>query len=531
MTKLKKFKKTDDKGPETNDDKGTVPDPDKREKTDEVPTCEQEEPVSKKPATALPTDPAIAIPKVETNAKVEQKDDKGPETNDDKGPVTDSDEREKTDEVPACEQEDPVLEKPAASLPTPPAIAIPKAHKVETNGKAQKQDDKGPETNNDKGPVPGLDKREKTDEVLACDQEDPVLEKPATALPTAPAIALPKAHKVETNDKAQKQDDRGPETDDKGPVPGLDKREKTDEVLACDQEDPVLENPAAALPTTLAIVISEAHKVEANDKVFCQTHLPQVTRGKIRTRSDKLVSTLNGDAWQKSPKYVYELDCPACSEKDLESIYFYDAVEDEHGIFCCVTCSNLVCRIVERQGIKSKSGWEKWDKKEYRQYPRSQWDVSELRTFTLLDKVSEEQPCPKTQAIGKPKDTKTKSKRKVKTQFKPKVKSKSPEFPQKTMITPIHDLTVSDDEGPSLPSTDIPEKKSQPAQKKRKAPSYHQHNKRQKTSIDPRSLSEENKPAVPAAAVVAVKNAVELIVRCLNSYMGTNLQVTERSDA
>ena len=466
VDKTEKVKKTDDKGPETNDDKGTVPDPDKREKTDEVPTCEQEEPVSKKPATALPTDPAIAIPKVETNAKVEQKDDKGPETNDDKGPVTDSDEREKTDEVPACEQEDPVLEKPAASLPTPPAIAIPKAHKVETNGKAQKQDDKGPETNNDKGPVPGLDKRE-----------------------------------------------------------------KTDEVLACDQEDPVLENPAAALPTTLAIVISEAHKVEANDKVFCQTHLPQVTRGKIRTRSDKLVSTLNGDAWQKSPKYVYELDCPACSEKDLESIYFYDAVEDEHGIFCCVTCSNLVCRIVERQGIKSKSGWEKWDKKEYRQYPRSQWDVSELRTFTLLDKVSEEQPCPKTQAIGKPKDTKTKSKRKVKTQFKPKVKSKSPEFPQKTMITPIHDLTVSDDEGPSLPSTDIPEKKSQPAQKKRKAPSYHQHNKRQKTSIDPRSLSEENKPAVPAAAVVAVKNAVELIVRCLNSYMGTNLQVTERSDA
>ena len=65
--------------------------------------------------------------------------------------------------------------------------------------------------------MPGLDKREKTDEVLACDHEDPVLENPAAALPTAPAIAIPKAHKVEPNDKAQKQDDKGPETnDDKG---------------------------------------------------------------------------------------------------------------------------------------------------------------------------------------------------------------------------------------------------------------------------------------------------------------------------
>ena len=464
VDKTEKVKKTDDKGPETNDDKGTVPDPDKREKTDEVPTCEQEEPVSEKPAAALPTDPAIAIPKVETNDKVEKKDDKGALTNDDKGPVTDSDKSEKTDEVPACEQEDPVLENPAAALPTAPAIAIPKAHKVETNDKAKKQDDKGPETN-----------------------------------------------------------------DDKGPVPGLDKRKKTDEVLACDQEDPVLKNPAAALPTTLAITISEAHKVKANDKVCCLTHSPQVTRGKIRTRSDKLVSTLNGDAWQKSPKHVYELECPACSEGDLQSIFFYDAVEDEHGIFCCVACSNIVAGIVERQGIKSKSGWKKWDKKEYREYPRSQWDVSMSRTFALLDKVSEEQPCPKTQTIGKP-NAKTKAKRKVKPQFKPKVKSKSPESPKKTMIMPIHDLTVSDDEEPSLPSADIPGKKSQPAQKKRKAPSYHQHNKRQKTSIDPRSVSEENKPAVPAAAVVAVKGAVELIVRCLNSYMGTNLQVTERSD-
>ena len=414
------------------------------------------------------------------------------------------------------------------ALPTAPAIAISEGE-VDKTEKVKKTDDKGPETNDDNGTVPHPDKREKTDEVPTCEQEEPVSEKPAAALPTDPAIAIPK---VETNDKVEKKDNKGALTNaDKGPVPGLDKRKKTDEVLACDQEDPVLKNPAAALPTTLAIAISEAHKVEANDKICCLTqHSPQVTCGKIRTRSDKLVSTLNGDAWQKSPKHVYELDCPACSERGLQSIFFYDAVEDEHGIFCCVACSNIVGRIVERQGIKSKSGWKKWDKKEYREYPRSQWDVSMSRTFTLLDKVSEEQPCPKTQTIGKP-NAKTKAKRKMKPQFKPKVKSKSPESPQKTMIMPIHDLTVSDDEEPSLPSADIPGKKSQPAQKKRKAPSYHQHNKRQKTSIDPRSVSEENKPAVPAAAVVAVKGAVELIVRCLNSYMGTNLQVTERSDA
>ena len=49
-------------------------------------------------------------------------------------------------------------------------------------------------------------------------------------------------------------------------------------------------------------------------------------------------------------------------------------------------------------------------------------------------------------------------------------------------------------------------------------------------STDTGSDNSDNKPAVPAAGIVAVKAALTLIVRCLNSYLGTNLEVSERAD-
>lgn len=69
-----------------------------------------------------------------------------------------------------------------------------------------------------------------------------------------------------------------------------------------------------------------------------------------------------------------------------ENVYFLCEPNGVHGIYCCTSCGEYFKKAAKRANIIG-SKWRLWNKKEYRVFKRSAWEVSYTRSLNLLQWV------------------------------------------------------------------------------------------------------------------------------------------------
>ena len=172
------------------------------------------------------------------------------------------------------------------------------------------------------------------------------------------------------------------------------------------------------------------------DKVAeCIQHSKQVLQRQINCRQNRLVSSL-GAAWDINKAPIdgpYYLQCARSEICDnfeyvcikyfshtfnfivptkhrCENIYFLCDPDGIHGIFCCTACGEYFKKAEKRARVSSiGSKWRIWNKKDYRVFRKSDWDVSYTRSLSLLqwvlDNPAERAPRAKNKKKKKRKST------------------------------------------------------------------------------------------------------------------------------
>ena len=66
-----------------------------------------------------------------------------------------------------------------------------------------------------------------------------------------------------------------------------------------------------------------------------------------------------------------------------ENIYFLCESDGVHGVYCCTACGEFFKRAAKQANIRGQN-WRLWNKKDYRNFLRSDWHVSYTRSISLL---------------------------------------------------------------------------------------------------------------------------------------------------
>lgn len=113
------------------------------------------------------------------------------------------------------------------------------------------------------------------------------------------------------------------------------------------------------------------------------------------------------DAHPTSQLYIHlYIHCPHI--RRCENIYFLCEQNGVHGIFCCTACGEFFKKAAKRADVP-ESQWRLWNKKDYRTFKKSNWDVSYTRSLSLLQWTLDNPVRRAPRSKGKKKKRKTKT--------------------------------------------------------------------------------------------------------------------------